>query len=359
MSLQKINLPIEIIIKIFENLDLLDLKNTRITCKSFRDVADYVLTMSARARFSVKLYRQVKDSVIIYGGCTDEEFLNWPSDCEIIGKSTNSNLKLPPLPQKAANKEWCPILVYDYNHNRLMFIGSRETWVFKSGKWQFHSQFESPRNAGFAVVMPDGIYLFDKILFNNACETEFRYLPPNGQSWTICSAIFPKSQAMDRYTCGLAISSTEFVILRDFETRLIKCNTVDGTCTEMGNLQDNRRRYTGIVFNGKIIVCGGYKMINHSVNYFELAKSTEIIQLEVLQKSSQQIPTSQTISRKVGDINFPRNNPAMGIVKVDGKSKVILFGGGQPVEEWDDKEEIWRVSTNLNSTKRAKFFAHC
>ena len=30
-----------------------------------------------------------------------------------------------------------------------------------------------------------------------------------------------------------------------------------------------------------------------------------------------------------------------------------------PVEEWNDEEEIWRVSTNLNFAKRAKFFAHC
>ena len=128
----------------------------------------------------------------------------------------------------------------------------------------------------------------------------------------------------------------------------------------MGNLQDNRSQNTAIVFNGKIIVCGGYNMINHGGNYNEeFAKSTEIIPLEVLQKSSQLKATSQTISRKVGDINFPRHNPAMGIVKVDGKSKVILFGGGQPVEEWDDDEEVWKVSTNLNSTKRAKFFAHC
>ena len=40
MSLDKINLPTEIITKIFENLDPLDLKNTRATCKSFRQIAD-------------------------------------------------------------------------------------------------------------------------------------------------------------------------------------------------------------------------------------------------------------------------------------------------------------------------------
>ena len=140
MSQQKINLPTEIITKIFENLDLLYLKSAKATCKSFKEIADYVLTMSANARFSVKLYRQVKESVIIYGGCIDNQYWNpwvknqlsnWPTDCEIIGAPTkNNNLKLPPLPQVAVHLEENPILVYDYNQNQLMFIGSEGRHYF-------------------------------------------------------------------------------------------------------------------------------------------------------------------------------------------------------------------------------------
>ena len=267
---------------------------------------------------------------------------------------------MPPLPQKAVHIEENPILVHDYNQNQLMYIGSKKTWILKGKKWEFHSQFE--RRDRFAVLMPNGIYLFNKMVYNAACKTEFRFLPPNGKSWTICYAKFQKPHPMDRFTCGLAISSTEFVLLRDFnpygfKTSLIKCNTGDGICTEMGNLQDNRRKYTAIVFNGKIIISGGYNMIDiEGIYYEELAKSTEIIPLEVSQKSKIK---GKPISRKVGNINFPRKNPSMGIVKVDGKSKVILFGGGEPVEEWDDEEEIWRVSQNFSFTKRIDYFAHC
>ena len=382
MSLDKINLPTEIITKIFENLDPLDLKNTRATCKSFRQIADYVLTLSAQVRFSVKLYRQVKESVIVYGGCTNEElwslldinqFSNWPTNCEIIGKSTNNNLKLPPLPQKLVVNEDNPILVYDYNQNKLLFIGSRITYVLIDEKWYFHSQFENRRKNGFAVAMPHGIYLFNKLLEHNTnnvvnlfqsqtyrnCrpkhKTLYRFLPANGQTWTICSASFPRPQVMDRYSCGLAISSNEFVLLRDFndcgiKTSLIKCNTENGIWTEMGNLQEDRSEYAAILFNGKIIVCGGDSF----------TRSTEIIPLNILQKSPQfGMGTSEIISRKVGDINFPRRSPALGILKIDGKSKVILFGGGELVEEWDDEKEIWEISTNFIFKERFDFFAHC
>ena len=145
------------------------------------------------------------------------------------------------------------------------------------------------------------------------------------------------------------------MLLRDFstcgiKTSIIKCNTENGSWTEMGNLQENRAQYVAIVFNSRIIVCGGNSW----------TRSTEIIPVDILQKSSQfGMATSEIISRKVGDISFPRRNPALGIVKIDGNSKVILFGGGQPVEEWDDEEEMWRVSKNFSFTKRIDFFAHC
>ena len=153
----------------------------------------------------------------------------------------------------------------------------------------------------------------------------------------------------------MAISSTEFVLLRDFstggiKTSIIKCNTENGSWTEMGNLQENRAQYVAIVFNSRIIVCGGNSW----------TRSTEIIPVNILQKSSQfGMATSEIISRKVGDINFPRRSPALGILKIDGKSKVILFGGGELVEEWDDEKEIWEISTNFIFKERFDFFAHC
>ena len=223
MSLQKVNLPTEIITKIFEILEPFDLKNTKATCKSFRQIADYVLTMSAKAKFSVKLYRMVKESVVIYGGRINEELWslvdinrdpNWPTNCEIIGKSTNNDLKLPPLPKRFVLNEKNPILVYDFNQNQLLFIGSRITCVSIDEKWYLHSDFESPWKNGFAVAMPSGIYLFNKLLEHNEVnlfqsqthrnsrpehKTLYKFLPANSQTWTVCSASFPRPQVMDRY----------------------------------------------------------------------------------------------------------------------------------------------------------------
>ena len=57
-----------------------------------------------------------------------------------------------------------------------------------------------------------------------------------------------------------------------------------------------------------------------------------------------------------------RVRPNIGIVKVDGKSKVIIFRAfedGQPVEEWNDEEEIWEILTNFSLPQRDGNFAHC
>ena len=71
---------------------------------------------------------------------------------------------------------------------------------------------------------------------------------------------------------------------------------------------------------------------------------------------------SRTISRKAGDVNIARLRTFIGIVKVEGMSKVIIFGGfgeKDPVEEWNDEEEIWEISTNFSLPQRDGNFAHC
>ena len=84
-------------------------------------------------RFSVKLHRLLKSSIVLYGGCIVYPIERrlpriWCTDCEIIGTMIN-NVQMPPLPYQLVKYEHYPMLVYD-NQNQLMFIGSEGRHYF-------------------------------------------------------------------------------------------------------------------------------------------------------------------------------------------------------------------------------------
>ena len=60
------------------------------------------------------------------------------------------------------------------------------------------------------------------------------------------------------------------------------------------------------------------------------------------------IDLSNWTSRKVGDLNIQRYRHGMGIVDINGKSKLIVFGGYDDsylnsIEEWDEDTETWSL----------------
>ena len=73
---------------------------------------------------------------------------------------------------------------------------------------------------------------------------------------------------------------------------------------------------------------------------------------------------SNWTSKKAGDLNVQRYGHGMGIVDINGKSKLIVFGGNNEssyldsIEEWDEDTETWLMSTmKLSEAKQA--FGYC
>ena len=144
-----------------------------------------------------------------------------------------------------------------------------------------HSRFDVRRSEGFAISMPNGIYLFKRNYQIPKSKVWFRFLPKNGKKWTIHEATFPQPDLNGFFVGGLAISSNEFLLFREAgcsdedKASVIKYRIDTDQWIEMGCLEDDRVHYSAIVFNGKIIVCCGGR------------RSTEIIPLTMLETSTQ------------------------------------------------------------------------
>ena len=77
-------------------------------------------------------------------------------------------------------------------------------------------------------------------------------------------------------------------------------------------------------------------------------------------KSTEIINVSDGKSRKAGNLNVARSWHGMGIANIDQKSKLIAFGGYNgsclnSVEEWDNENETWKMSTLKLSEAKAHF----
>ena len=122
----------------------------------------------------------------------------------------------------------------------------------------------------------------------------------------------------------------------------MKFNIDSHQWTEVGRLHQGRYGHRCFFLNGKIIVSGGHDGRN-------VLKSTEVIDI------------SNGTSEKVGDLNQARCDHGMGIVHVNDKVKLIVFGGSIPgsftnsIEEWDDDSKTWEISISKLSEAKNQF----
>jgi len=242
---------------------------------------------------------------------------------------------LPPLPE--ANSKHSMVIT---NQNELMTLGGdygdkNQCYKLVNGKWQKQSPLTQPRNNAVAITMADGIYVFSG--WGSPLTSDFL---PNGQSqWQVGPAV-PEPGIKDGH--GVAISPTELLLVGGYNTfnNILKYNIESRTWTEFGSLLEGRLNHRCFFHGGKVVVVGGYLALN----------STEIINI------------SDGTSRKVGDLNVARRLHGMGIAHINGKSKLIVFGGRttaghnlDSIEEWDEESETWTMSTMKLSEAKEQF----
>ena len=293
--------------------------------------------------------------------------------------------KLPPLP--GINMAHCMVI---NNANEIMILGGahdgfleqkhKYCFVLKNNSWKQHSTFLQPRIYSCAVTMPNGIFVFGGIsnpeigfdrtfIAYNSRTTEF--LPNNQFHWQKFDDNMPEPGS-DAH--AIAISDNEILITggrysnyinlltpirtHDFAlSRIMKFNIVNKIWTMLGNLNHGRYDHSSFLYKGRVIITGGsngYYSTGGSNGYTE-TNSTEILTL------------STGIVRQGGNLNVGRTGHGMGILKMEGIPKLVVFGGfsyqtqthTSIVEEWNDDTETWHVVEGIELSVPLYKFGYC
>ena len=324
------SLPIEVIVKIFNVLDYNSLKASRSVCKNWKNIIDEFGLVAKSSQFIVSTH------VILSGGISTRQNIVTKT-IEVLG---TPQLSIPPLQSRRRFHS----MVFT-NDNDLIVMGNypmapdrRQCVAVK--RWPIFSSLPSPRVSAIGITMANGIYMFG----GRESPRTSDFLPNGKFNWTIG----PDIPGMGcQYGHGVAISPTTLVLTGGLDTphKMIAFNTEIQEWFEIGTLLEGRTDHRCIFYNGKLIVTGGYDGWNE-------LKSTEIHDL------------SKGTSRAAANLNVARMGHGMGIINLNGYSTLVAFGGENckirgkyldSVEEWNDMEETWTLSTLKLSEGRSDF----
>ena len=261
-----------------------------------------------------------------------------------------------------ASKSWNPIQDFMGHHllftnqEELMMLGNEKCKILKYGRWFNHSKFNESRWSldSFVIEMPKAIFLFgtDGTSTFRRC---YEYLLNGSHSWSLGE--IPDGDDFDFwYSFGLAISPNELLIMGGknlpgdiipyaARRKIMKFNVDENTWTHFGNLRVARYCANAVLINNKIIISGGNDTNNELTNL----RSTEIMTLHKTKSHETELQHTFLVDiREGGDWVFSRRGQTfMGLVNVENKTKLIIFGGDSPIEEWDEETESWH-SSNLS-----------
>ena len=157
---------------------------------------------------------------------------------------------------------------------------------------------------------------------------------------------------------AVVISDTEVVLTGGIGCggkRIMKYNTITNEWQNLKDLRVARRFHSAIFFNGKIILTGGYRYVPGD---WKTVPSTVLDLTEIYD-------IEKECSEMAGNLNIKRQDHGIGIIKKNGKSTVIAYGGissdGESlssIEEWNDKEKKWVVS-QLTTKEPKHTFGFC
>ena len=305
----------------------------------------------------------VDNSIIIAGGLG----LN-SRNVEILGQNGERNL---------------PELPYETHGNSLIRTSNNEIWLLdgKSEKcfiltakgWKYFIRFQRNMQNGIFIEMPDDYYM----LGGSYCPTLNCYLPKNWKNlgcWSCWMLTNPFPRSMNKCTCkdvdeckmqdirrygaqihwgihfnasgGHKISDEEFIIVKIRD--VLKFNIKNQKWIKWYELKEERIEGQSIILDGKLIVTGGCNFITR-----DLVKSTEIMDL------------STGKSWFGGDLNVGRVGFGMAFLYLEGKRRILVFGGKSAefenpvlfdsIEIWNDETNQWDMSNMKLKEKNSNF----
>ena len=236
---------------------------------------------------------------------------------------------LEPLPENIHGNH----LQLTIDRKILAFGGSTQNcYILDGQKWAFHSKLNEYRKNAVAIAMPNGIFVFGG--HENPISSEF--LPNGSTKWQLGPS-FPNhchwSEVAGDDFAGCKISNDEFVVVRS--SHMFKYNINNNQWKYFCKLNFRRTDVCIAKFGDKLIIIGGRQ--NPYGGYISV---TEIVQL-----------TNGESWIADGDLNVPRRKFGMSTVKIEGKLRLIAFGGlsenSAPldsIEIWNEESETWKLS---------------
>ena len=304
----------------------------------------------------------ISSSIVLSGGFRDHDIYKYfPSKkVEWIG---NYKRHFTPLPDFYVGQS-----MVITNSNELFLISgdtyrepgkglgklpTKTCFIYKIGtrQWQYHSYLNEIRTYSVAIAMDNGIYLFGGEKPHNprpmSSQDTVEFLPKNDDQWKIRTKI-PLNGFHG--ASGVAISKNEIFITGGWrdngDVRLILIFNISTNKWLQSFLKIGRLWHASFVYKENVIICGGAD----GTYWGQVFGSTEILSL------------SNGTLRLGGSLQIPRKLHGMGLVKVDGKTKLIAFGGKNEmgddlssIEEWNETTEQWELSKSRLSEPRSGF----
>ena len=232
-------------------------------------------------------------------------------------------------------------------------LPTKTCFIYKieTRQWHYHSYLNEIRTNSIAIAMNDGIYVFggkkppNPRLMSSQDTVEF--LPKNDDQWKIRTKI-PHNGFYG--ASGVAISRNEIFITGGWrdngDDRLILIFNISTNKWLQSYLKIGRLWHASFVYKENVIICGGavgaaWGQVHGSTEIFSLANGT---------------------LRLGGNLQIPRKLHGMGLVEVDGVTKLIAFGGKNEIgedlssiEEWNEATEQWELSKSTLSEPRSGF----
>ena len=142
-------------------------------------------------------------------------------------------------------------------------------------------------------------------------------------------------------------------IWNDYHSCVLQYNTQSNVWSSFCRLKIRRPYIASAIIEGKLVITGGMDCTFqiHGLKRPSL-DTTEVVDL------------STKTSRIAGNLNTPRQNHGMSIMKIDNKFKLVAFGGESvegdglldSVEVWNSQTEKWKESHILKLDYKASRF---
>ena len=236
-------------------------------------------------------------------------------------------------------------------------VPTKMCYILKNGQWIKHSVLPEFRIYSSAITMPQGIYIFGgsripfpkPVVLEKASFSTSNFLPNGSTEWQNGPKMpYPGNHCAH----AVAISNDEILFTGGLGlnvSRVMKYKISTDKWTH-SKLIRPRWHHSSAVYGDNVIISGGTYG-----NQIPL-DCTEIYSI------------SNGTLRLGGNLNFARRGHGMGIIHVNGESKLIAFGGCgfinntvinlSTVEEWNVETESWTVS-NLTLSEPRWSFSYC